>query len=50
VSDFNGLKKSLDNNCPIAFQSVSEWLPKRALKAMKAAPRRQYCKLTGDGS
>jgi hypothetical protein len=44
------LKKSLDSNCPIAFQSVSEWLPKRALKAMKAAPRRQYCKLTGDGS
>ena len=50
VSDFNGLKKSLGNNCLIAFQSVSERLPKPAPKAMKAEPRRQYYKLTGDGS
>jgi hypothetical protein len=40
VSDFNGLKKSLGSNCLVAFQSVSERLPKRALKAMKAEPRR----------
>ena len=50
VSDFNGLKKSLGSNCPIVFQSVSERLPKPALKATKAEPRRQYCKLTGDGT
>src|SRR5437879_2968493 len=50
MSDFNGLKKSLGSNCLIAFQSGSERLPKPALKAMKAEPRRQYCKLTGDGT
>jgi hypothetical protein len=47
ASDFNGLKKSLGSNCLIAFQSVSERLPK---PATKAEPRRQYCKLTGDGT
>jgi hypothetical protein len=50
VSDFNWLKKNLGSNCLIAFQSVSERLPKPALKAMKAEPGRQYCKLTSDGS
>lgn len=32
ASDFNGLNKSLGSNCFIAFQSVSEWLPKCAPK------------------
>jgi hypothetical protein len=50
ISDFNWLKENLGSNCLIAFQSVSERLPKPALKATKAEPRRQYCKLTGDGS
>jgi hypothetical protein len=50
VSDFNWLKKNLGSNCLIAFQSVSERLPKPALKAMKAEPGRQYGKLTSDGS
>jgi hypothetical protein len=50
VSYFNGLKKGLGSSCPIAFQSVSERLPKLALKATKAEPRRQYCKLTDDGT
>jgi hypothetical protein len=49
VSDFNGLRKFWQQ-LPFAFQSVSERLPKPALKAMKAEPRRQYYKLTGDGS
>jgi hypothetical protein len=34
MNDFNGLKNSLGSNCLIAFQSVSEQLPKPALKAM----------------
>ncbi len=50
VSDFNGLKKGLGSKCLIAFQSVSKRLPKPALKATKAEPRCQYCKLTGDGT
>jgi hypothetical protein len=50
ASDFNGLKKSLGSNCLIAFQSVSERLPKPALQTTKAEPRRRCCKLTGDGA
>jgi hypothetical protein len=36
VSDLNEFKNSFGSNCPIAFQSVSERLPKPALKATKA--------------
>jgi hypothetical protein len=44
------VKENLGSKCFIAFQSVSKRLPKPALKATKAKPRCQYCKLPGDGT